>query len=230
MNLMRITTHLKVAALAAFLISATQIPSALASNYDLRGAICKNGGDPSVSLENQDGKFILQLSTGGGKSQVGLVIKGLEKNPITVKDLDKIPITAVFEINDKKLLRYDPLIFKMIVRNDDGKLLTPTVRCDTDVNRPGRVPLRPLGGDVYSATFPAKDLIDLGKEVPRLRLSENSKVEGCVIYLDGAAFGFEQGINRSVVVSSISVAGQKLAVKLENILGCEAFPNIVIIQ
>jgi hypothetical protein len=229
MSLTRITTYLKVAALAAFLISAMQIPPALASNYELRGAICKNGGNPSISLENQDGKFILQLSTGGGKGQVGLVINGLEKNPITVKDLDKIPITAVFEINDKKVLRYTrTLIFKMIVRNDDGKLLSPAVFCDTDVNR-GGIPLRPLGGDVYSATFPAKILIDLGKEVLRLRLSENSKVVGCVIYLDGAAFGFDE-TNRSVVVSSISVAGQKLGVKLENILGCEAFPNIIIIQ
>jgi len=222
-----ISTHIKAAAIAGLLISAMQ--PALA--YHLRGAICKHGGNPSISLVNQDGKFILQLATGpDGKSQVGLVIKNLENNPIIVKDLDvKSPITAVFEIRDKRVLKYSrTLQFKVSVKNADGKLVVPTIPCDdAPGSRPGKIPLIRVGGDIYSATLPSKVITELGQEVPKLKIGENSPVVGCVIYLDGENFGFDQA-NKSVLVDSISVAGKKLGVEeLGNFFGCEAFPSSV---
>jgi|688.fasta_scaffold348294_1 hypothetical protein len=221
-----LTSYLRAATAAMLLVCAAQPAHA----YFLRGAICKNGGNPSISLENQDGKFILQLATGqSGKSQVGLVINGLDSNPIIVNDLDtKSPITAVFEIKDKKVLKYSKtLVFKVSVRNADGKLVIPTIGCDDRVNQPGRVPLRKISGDMYSATLPSKVITDLGTEVPRLKISGNSPVVGCVIYLDGNGFGFDEA-NKFVQVDSISVAGQKLGVQqLGNFLGCEAFPSSV---
>lgn len=221
-----IYTHLRAAALALLLISAMQ--PALA--YSLRGAICKRGGSPTISLENQDGKFIIELATGvDGKSQVGLVIKGLDTDPITVKDLDAKPITAVFEIKDKKILKYSrTLIFKTSIRNADGKLIVPATPCDDNPgNRPGKIPLIKVSGNTYSATFPKKAILDLAAELPRLKISENSPLVGCVIYLDGEGFGFDQA-NKSVLVDSISVAGKKLGVQdLGNFLGCEGFPSSV---
>jgi len=63
-----ISNHLKAAAISGLLIAPAMQP---AHAYHLRGAICKHGGNPSISLENQDGKFIVELATGaGGKSQV----------------------------------------------------------------------------------------------------------------------------------------------------------------
>ncbi len=221
-----ISTHLKSAVVVGFVVSAMQ--PALA--YDLKGAICKHGGSPAISLENKDGGFILALSTGvNGKSQVGLVIKGLDSSPIIVKDLDvKSPITAVFEIRDKTILKYSrTLQFKVTVRNADGKLITPTIGCDDDVNRAGRIPLRKINGVTYSATLPSKVITELGQEVPRLKIGENSPVVGCVIYLDGENFGFDP-TNKSVLVDSISVAGKKLGIQdLGSFLGCEAFPSSV---
>lgn len=230
MNLSRsISNCVKAAAVAGLLFTAAQPTFA----YHLRGAICKRGGSPAITLENQDGKFILQLSTGvDGKSQVGLVIKGLENNPIIVKDLDlKSPITAVFEIRDKTILKYSrTLQAKISVRNADGKIITPVVGYDTDVNRAGRIPLRKVSGTTYSATIPSKVITELGAEVPRLKIGENSPVVGCVIYLDGENFGFDEK-NKFVQVDSISVAGTKLGVQdLGNFLGCDAFPSSAIPQ
>lgn len=230
MNLSQsITSYLKVAATMALLLAPMQ--PALA--YHLRGAICKNGGNPTISLENQDNKFIIELATGaGGKSQVGLVIKGLDNNPIIVKDLDtKNQITAIFEIKDKKVLQYSSTLrFKVSVKNDDGKVIVPTISCDTSDSRPGRIPLKKVSGNTYSATLPSSTITDLGKEVPRLKIGENSPVVGCVIYLDGANFGFNEA-NKFVQVDSISVSGKKLGVQeLGNFLGCDAFPSSVITQ
>ncbi|MBS1956427.1 MAG: hypothetical protein JST89_19730 [Cyanobacteria bacterium SZAS-4] len=224
-----ISTFVKVAAVAGLLFSATQPTLA----YHLRGAICKKGGSPAISLENQDGKFILQLSTGvNGKSQVGLVIKGLENNPIIVKDLDvKSPITAVFEIRDKTILKYSrTLQAKIFVKNADGKVIIPTVGYDDGADRQGRIPLRKVSGNTYTGTIPSRVITDLGAEVPSLKIGENSPVVGCVIYLDGDNFGFDQ-TNKSVLVDSISVAGKKLGVQeLGNFLGCDAFPSGAISQ
>lgn len=218
-------TNLTVAAALALLVSVVQPAHA----YVLRGAICKKGGSPSISLENQDNKFIIELATGaGGKSQVGLLIKGLDTNPIVVKDLDKTQITAVFEIKDKRVLQYSrTLQFKVSVKNADGKIIVPTIPCDTDTSRPGKIPMVRVNGNTYSATLPSKVIIDLGKEVARLKISENSPVVGCTIYLDGDNFGFDEK-NKSVLVDSISVGGNKLGVQdLGSFLGCEAFPSSV---
>lgn len=227
MNLTTSTTILKAATLAIALV--ISIPGAFASNYHLRGAICGNDGNPSITLVT-NGKFGIRLTT-GGKNKVGLAVKGLEQNPITVKDLDvKSPITTVFGSVDKEILKGQALWCKILLKNDDGKLIVPTSRVSPsqfDINR-GAVPLV-KNGDTYSATYPSSLIISLGKEVPRLKLSENSKVVGFVIYLDGNDLGFRDP-NVSAVVNSVSVAGEQLPLKLENPLGCDAFPTVVIVQ
>lgn len=229
MNLTRPLSINFAAATAALLLCLT---TQAADAYFLRGAICKKGGNPTISLENQDNKFIIELATGvGGKSQVGLLIKGLDTNPIIVKDLDKTQITAVFEIKDKRVLQYSrTLQFKVSVKNADGKIIVPTVPCDTSTSRSGKVPLVRVNGNTYSATFPSKAITELGTEVPKLKISENSPVVGCTIYLDGDNFGFDEK-NKMVQVDSISVGGKKLGVQeLGSFLGCEAFPTSVITQ
>src|ERR1700722_11173594 len=170
MNL-QTSTNFKGAALAVSLISEINIPCAFASNYQLQGAICKSGGDPSISLVSKDGKFAIDLAT-GGKNKVGLVVNGLANNPISVKDLDvKSPITAVFGSIDKGTMKYGGLFCKISIRNDVGTLVVPTCRVSAsqfDINRGGTVPLVRVG-DSYSATFPSSIITSLGKEVPRLK-------------------------------------------------------------
>ncbi len=226
LNLKRIT-FLPKAALALSLVSALQMPSAFAADHHLRGATCAKGGNPSVSLVNEGGRFTVECNTGGGDSLAGVVVKDLEKNPIVIKNLDASQaVTAVIEIRTKEVIKTPENIeFRTNLKNDVGKVFTAILQCDTNVNNSRRkVPLKLISGNTFSASLPKEIFLDLAQEVPALKLSENSQIVGITIDINGERF--RQGIQKIIFVNSVAIGGKQLPVKLENVLGCDAFPAI----